>query len=215
MKRILLAAIIVAFAISANAQVQFGIKGGLNVTNRTDDYDDGSSYNYDDRVGFHIGFISDISLGFNMTLQPGILYSQKGCTIPEDESNYEQKYNLNYIDIPFNLMYKLDAGLAKIYFAAGPNFGFGIGGKYKVIGISDQQDYSGYDVSSDINFGSGNGDDFKTFDVGFNLGAGIQFSSIQLGLQYTFGISDLSNDEDYSIRNNGLGISLTYLFGGK
>jgi len=191
MKKVLLAVIVAVFAISANAQVKFGVKAGVNFANMkiTDE-------SFDSRTGFHVGVISDISLLGKLAIQPGVLFSQKGTKTDG------AKMNLNYIDVPVNLMYKFGVGPIKIFVAAGPNFGYGIGGKLKIDGQDDE----------DVKFGSGDDDTYKALDLGLNLGAGVQISSIQVGLQYTFGLSNISNADEGTIKNKVFGISVAYLF---
>jgi hypothetical protein len=66
-------------------------------------------------------------VGTGTYLQPGVLYSQKGAEF-EDSAELQ----LNYIEIPVNLVYKPVLGAGRLLLGFGPYVGFGLGGKLKV-----------------------------------------------------------------------------------
>jgi len=191
MKKLFVASLIVLFAVSANAQFKIGIQGGLNVANMKWDGLTGTK----SLIGFRAGLIGDISLG-PIGVQPGILFSQKGIA----ESGGDGKIALNYIDVPVNLVYKIGLPGAKILLMAGPNFGYALNGKL-----------SGGGSSSTIEFGSGD-NQLKKLDLGLGLGAGVQFLKLQGTVNYTMGLTNLSNVSSQTIKNNVLSISLAFFF---
>ena len=178
--------------ISANAQMKFDVKAGLNLANQKYTYE-GSSVSPDSKIGIHLGAIGEMDFSENFTFQPGLLFSMKGCKASDE------KLALNYIDIPLNFLYKVDAGDMKIFGQAGPYLGYALSGK-----VEDE----------DIEFGSEDGQ-MKRLDYGIGIGAGVQFGNIQASLSYNFGLNNLisGGDSDNSIKNNVLGISVAYLFG--
>lgn len=201
MKKLLLAALVVLGAVSVNAQVQFGVKAGLNFADLKFSNWGSSTPATKSLVSFHAGAIADITIAESLAIQPGLLFSQKGTK----EDGGDGKITLNYIEIPVNVMYKLNAGSVKVLLMAGPSFGYALSGKD-----------SGGGSSSDITFGSDPGT-FKRFDCGFGFGAGVQFSSIQVTANYNLGLANIINNggSDAKLKTTVLGLSLAYLFGGK
>jgi len=153
------------------------------------------------KIGFHAGVIAEFSFGESFALQPGVLFSQKGAV---SKDNSDDQLALNYIDIPITLKYKIAAGNMKIYIGAGPVISYAIGGKWKSAA-----------GDTDVKFGSSDTDDFKPLDLGLGLGAGLEISSFQIGVNYNLGLSNISPQSGTSFKNNVLGISVAYLFGGK
>lgn len=107
----------------------------------------------------------------------------------------------NYIDVPINVGYKFKTSAVNILFMAGPYFAYGVGGSIKAVGLK-----------KDISWGSGSNNDFKPFDMGLNIGAGIEVNSFQFSMQYGFGIVNFSNTSELTNRNNVLSLSVAYLF---
>lgn len=193
--------------ISIQAQIKLGPKVGLNLSTMTLK-SSGISMDPNMLVGFHIGVISEITLKDNLKLQPGILYSTKGSKykISYLQQSFELSIAPSYIDIPVNVMYYFSTGKAEISLFAGPYFAYGIGGKSK----SDGE-------SVDISFGSGDNDDMKPFDLGLNVGAGVNINGLLISAQYGLGLTNLSpsSTDNTEMKNRVIGISFAYLFGGK
>jgi hypothetical protein len=186
MKKLFVASLIVLFAVSANAQFKIGIQGGLNVASMKITDADLKSL-----MGFRAGLIADLSLG-PIGVQPGILFSQKGAKA----SSGDGKITLNYIDVPVYLLYKIGLPGAKVLLMAGPNFGYALNGKTP---------------DGDIEFGSGD-NQLKKLDLGLGLGAGVQFLKLQGTVNYTMGLTNLSNYSGETVKNNVLSISLAFFF---
>jgi hypothetical protein len=55
------------------------------------------------------------------------------------------------------------------------------------------------------------------FDYGVNMGAGVEFSGINLCFQYGLGLANTSphSENSYTSKNKVIGISVGYKFGGK
>lgn len=194
----------VLFVFSAQAQVQFGVKAGLNLANGSAKFG-GESQSSDMKMGLHIGAIVDLSLGESLALQPGLLFSMKGQQ--EDYEGVTVKTNINYLEVPINLMYKFDAGNMKIMAFAGPYLGYALSAKMKA-----------EDEEMELNIGTDeNEDDIKPLDLGLNIGAGVQFGGLQITANYGLGMANLlpGGDSDNYAKNRVIGISVAYLFGGK
>ena len=185
------------------AQIKFGPKVGLNLSTMT--YKSfGIAYDPKTLVGFNFGVISEIPLSGNLVLQPCILYSAKGSKY--SVLSEETTVSPSFLEIPVNVVYKFDLGAAKLFLNAGPFVAYGIGGKIK----------SGGD-SEDIIFGKTEDDDLRPLDFGLNAGAGLEISNIAISVNYGLGLANLApittNDTEMKIKV--IGFSVAYLFGGK
>lgn len=197
-------AIIFMFAVTnMQAQIKFGPKVGLNLSTMTFK-SSGLSFDPKTLVGFNVGVISEISLTDNLFLQPGISYSAKGSkyTIFGEEATISP----GFIEIPVNVAYKFDLGTAKLFLSAGPYVAYGIGGKIKSGG-----------ESNDIVFGTKESDDLRALDFGLNVGAGVEIANILLSANYGFGLANLApvTTDDTEAKIKVIGFSVAYLFGGK
>ena len=117
---VLMAAMLVA--IPAKAGLNFGIKGGYNVTNCSFSSDVLDTSN---KSGFFIGPSLKIGLPvLPIGFEVAALYDQRDAKM--DGTTVSQKS----INIPVNVRYEFGLGdMAGIYLAAGPQFGFNIGDK--------------------------------------------------------------------------------------
>jgi hypothetical protein len=112
------------------AQVGLGIKGGLNIANVSGtDVPPGSKT----LTGFAAGGYLEISLPLLFTIQPEILYSQKGFTYDENVfgTNVKVTAKLNYLEIPVLVKYSFPVPVVKPSLYAGPAMGILLGAKVK------------------------------------------------------------------------------------
>ena len=97
------------------AQVAFGLKGGLNLAKL--DISQGVS-NVDNRTGFHGGAFALIKLT-KIGIQPEVLFSKQGATYKVNTTDVDA--NFDYINVPVLLKLYLAGGLN---LQLGPQFGF-------------------------------------------------------------------------------------------
>ena len=153
---VLMAAMLVA--IPAKAGINFGIKGGYNITNFSFSEDVIAK---DNQQGFFIGpslkiGIPVLPIGFEIAA----LYDQRDAKLEGE------KISQKSINIPINVRYELGLGdMAGIYVAAGPQFGFNIGDKS--FSFDDVADYKLKDSNLSINLGAGLRL-VKHLEIGFN-----------------------------------------------
>ena len=174
MRKILTLAVVVAatlFVVPAQAQIKFGLKGGLNITDMSFSSD---VLNTSNRTGFFIGPTVKFTLpllGFG--LDASVLYDQREAEFDDvygddDEIIRGQVIKQKAINIPINLRYDIGLGsLAAVYLAAGPQLGFNIGDKNQ----SFYDDMIGWKL--------------KTSNFSVNLGAGVMLlRHVQVGFNY-------------------------------
>lgn len=182
-----------AVAIPAQAQLRFGVKGGLNITSVHFDSDLLKS---DNVTGFHIGPMIEATmplLGFGF--DAALLYSQKG--MESSSSGVKTTMKTSYIDVPVNLKWKFGLPIVKAYLAAGPYASFRVGGDKIWNVLSDQLET-------------------KSFGAGLNFGAGVEvFNHLQVGFNYELGLTDNFSAEKLNLssnKNRGWTISAAILF---
>ncbi|MBO7523169.1 MAG: PorT family protein, partial [Bacteroidales bacterium] len=157
----------------------------------------------------------EVPLSKSFFLNSGIFYTEKGCSekfvaptsIPDVVNDVERTKRYGYLEIPLNLALKIDAGSVKPYVQAGTYVSYVIYDK-----ISSETNI--IDEIKDFDF------DTKKMDFGINVGAGIEISSLQLGVNYEWGVVNLAdiNDEyhlqgeDFSAKNGVLSVSAAILF---
>ena len=167
-------------AIPANAGLNFGIKGGYNITNFS------FSENViakDNQQGFFIGpslkiGIPVLPIGFEIAA----LYDQRDAKLEVE------KISQKSINIPINVRYELGLGdMAGIYVAAGPQFGFNIGDKK--FSFSNANDYK-----------------MKDSNLSLNLGAGIRLvSHLEIGFNYNIALGKTGEFNEVDGAKNFLG----------
>lgn len=128
MKKIItlaLLAIELATTVPANAQVKFGLKGGLNVT---DMHLSSEVFDKSNQAGWYIGPTVKFSLPVTgLGIDVAALYDYRSAKVT-DASDEEVKVKQQSINVPINLRYGIGLGsLASINFHAGPQFGFNVG----------------------------------------------------------------------------------------
>jgi len=171
MKKSILLIVFAFAAVSfANAQVGFGIKGGLNFANVDVTGDP------DGRTGFHAGVFAEIGLA-GIAIQPEVLFSAKGA----------DDFDLSYIEIPI-LLKKNFAKVLNIH--VGPQFGFLTNAEANFgAGDEDIQDFL---KSSDISGVVGAGVDLPA-GIGGGLRYVFGFSDINDTLDFGAGAPEIQN----------------------
>ena len=188
---VFMAALLVA--IPAKAGLNFGIKGGYNVTNFSFSSDVLDTSN---KSGFFIGPSLKIGLPvLPIGFEVAALYDQRDAKM--DGTTVSQKS----INIPVNVRYEFGLGdMAGIYLAAGPQFGFNIGDKrFKFNDFQD--DYKLKDSNLSLNLGAGIRL-LKHVEIGFNY-------NMALGKTGEFEVKDWNSGKG---KANAWQISAAYYF---
>lgn len=145
---VILVAVALLFSSEAKAQIDFGLKGGLNVTDisLSNEVLDASN-----RTGFYIGPTVKFTIPIvGLGIDASALYDYRSAKLL-DENGYEEiTVKQQQITIPINLRYGFGLGdLASLFIFAGPQFGFNVGGDL------DDIDWEWKDTNFSINVGLG------------------------------------------------------------
>ena len=201
MKKIKLSFLIVALlavTTAVNAQMSYGVKAGLNLSNM---YGKGI---HDDNAkpGFHVGLTADYDFSYNVGLQTGLEFNTKGYKVKGGGLEYTQ--NSMYLQLPVHLAYKVDVTPGTtVALHAGPYLAYGVGGEVSL----KAGDWEG---SSTKVFGDG-ASQLKRFDFGLGIGVDFVLTQFVVGLGWDMGLTDLSNVGS-ARKNQNAYLSLGYKF---
>ena len=228
MKKSFLLFILVIVAAGLYGQtISYGIDAGLNLTKLSvTSYSppgSGISVPVSDSYlrGFHAGGVVDIRFD-SFSIQPGVLFSTKGSNsaFSFSQSFFGQtvtasskiKTTLDYVELPLNFIYRLDAGDGNIFIGAGPYLGIGLSGKEVANSITNGTPST---TTQNLTFGSGQ-NDIKNPDFGINGLIGYQFN-IGLSISAGYGLGLVSSSgSNGSGKNQGYSFSLAcFLNSGK
>ena len=177
-----------------NVTTEFGIKGGLNMSNLyTDDADDENVL-----FGFNAGVYATLPVSDFVAIQPELLFTTRGSELEYNNALVQgnTKLKLNYIELPLLVRVNITK-----------NFNIHAGGyasymvSAKSTGEGDFEFEDQYDT-----------DDFNKFDAGLAGGIGVDFSPLSVGLRYNYGLTTIVKDGDDSsdLKNSNLSLYLSY-----
>lgn len=185
-------------ATPSQAQLNFGVKGGLNVSNMSFD---SSVLDTENKAGFFIGptvrfKVPLLGFGFDVAA----LYDQREADVKNSDGETET-ITQKSINVPINLRYTIGLGnLAGVYFAAGPQFGINIGD-------SDNSLEKLGDVT------------LKSTNLSVNLGAGVRLlNHLEIGAVYNIACGKTGEFDalgtvlDKGMKSNSWQISAAYYF---
>ena len=201
---IVLAVLLAISTVDSHAQLTTGQVVGFNFTN-IDLNDGGEAVEADGATGIHFGLTLPLAVTDYFSVLPGLQFSSKGSSYSIDTTDIS--IAPIYIEIPVNLT---------IYIGS-ENFGFPIiGGTYFSCGVGGTKIVDNGEAG-DILFGSGESKDLRLFDIGINMGAGINIKGFLISARYEMGLANLSPVASAAteMKNRVLGISLTTSFTGR
>lgn len=193
MKKIILSLLIAFAAIfTAKAQVlpniQFGLKGGLNLVNVSSSAS--STFSSSNQAGYLGGVWARFgALGFNF--QPEMYFAKKSTDITSN--GLEIKANFTSIDVPLLIGAKIGALGIGGRFYTGPVISFAINKNETVAGVS-QAIYAA---------------NYKDQNFAWQFGAGVDVKAISFDLRYEAGITQ-QNYANASTRTNLFSLAVAY-----
>lgn len=192
MKNLKVTLIVVMLAVvsAVSAQVDFGVKGGINMSNVS------GLGNTKAKVGFNIGVSADYDFAPNMGIQSGLFVSTKGFKVKGEILDEKINFNANlvYLQLPVHFAYKIDVTPGtRVFLHGGPYAAYGVGGSTG---------------DSDIKAFGKNG--FKPFDAGLGIGAGVELGRLFFDLGWDFGLVNIARMGD--VKNQNAYLSVGYKF---
>lgn len=137
---------------NASAQIKFGLKGGVNVTDMSLN---SSVFDASNRTGFFVGPTIKVQLPLvGLGIDASALYDQREAKIKVGDATTKETLRSQAINIPINLRYGWGlSSMANIFLFAGPQFGFNVGDKDQK--IDDKSTWSVKNSNFSLNFGAG------------------------------------------------------------
>lgn len=239
MKRLSLYLLGLMCCITVKAQFSVAVVGGPQSTSVTPAFTlhpDTVSRQATNKMGLHLGFIANLSLGSKQSLffRTGVIYSQKGSKVQQrfDTSlvDLSQKKSLlmtstelsvNYIDAPFNLLYKKPLkGKTKFIIGGGLQVSLFYNGKTKFNTVKVSQvdptaevNYDYAETSNnDLPIGKGEAR-YKVAHWGANALTGFEFGKAFLTVNYSRDLTPFYKANGQSFKYQTLGLSLGIFLG--
>lgn len=211
MKRILFCSILFISFFSSGALAQLGIKAGINMANEIKSLSSeaiSAGFSTENLTGYQIGVVYQLNPAKSgIGTEIGFLVSQKGYSFSDSISikdNIKIGYKeINYLEIPINLRYKLKLGFVGIFGYGGLYAGYALDGKIvtETDGTSKELEYQDY---------------LNRIDYGYNLGMGVEFfKKIQFGINWSHGLKNTIKEDPAdteNAKNRVFSVGLTYLF---
>jgi hypothetical protein len=171
MKRLLLIVTAGIFGFVTKSQSQnteFGLKGGLNIS----DLHSNATNDLNSRASVYVGGFAHMHLSKYFAIQPELVYSCQGATLNADGGDIT--WRLNYINIPVLLQYMFCDGFR---LQTGPQLGLLSSAKRKAGG-----------TITDIR------NEYTSGDFSWSFGAGyLTHSGVGIDLRYNVGINNINN----------------------
>jgi hypothetical protein len=193
------------FSVMSYAQMQVGVKAGLNIANiGGSDADQLVGQSLDSKTAFAGGVFFMYQFSDMFAIQPEAYYSMKGATY--SESGADLTISLDYIEVPLLLKFIIPIKGSNIRpsIFAGPSVGFNTTAKSKV-------EYQGQSMENDFK------DDTKSTEFSLAFGGGIGFpvgnGELGVDIRYILGLSTFDDSSDpYDLKNNVINFNLYYGF---
>jgi len=226
-KFLTLSAILIFSTIALQAQIGFGILGGVNFQNINGKDNSGTKLENGLLTGFHAGVNVNIPMAPDFYFQPGLLFSVKGAKndffSPQTKASgdFETTTKLSYIEMPLNLLYRPQLGKGYMLLGFGPYIAYGLGGSEnsEILGLVSYERSVKY-KNRVTNFTELlENAYYRPFDAGANIFFGYELSlgvfiqlNAQLGLLKINPEYAWESDSKASYKNTGYGISIGYRF---
>ncbi len=205
-KLIVLSLVLLVSVFSANAQSGFGVKAGFSFNSMSDIEINSLKHDIvNNKTGFHVGVLYKIDATRVLSIQPELLYVQKGGTLDLSEMARPESYAGNsrydikshHLQLPVNIQVGLDLMLFRPFVMVSP--------------------YLSYMMSKD--FSSENSFSWSKNKLGYGvgLGAGLDIWKFQVSGKYNWDLGKASefkwgNNIFKGAKNRSFELSLAFIF---
>ena len=195
MKKVFFTVLFALICTMGFSQVSFNVKAGLNLSSYIGENSDHSEF----KPGARIGVGMEYQFNDMISLQPSLFFSQKGAKYSSGfdgniiDADADVKINQLYLELPVNVQFRFNIAGGKAKFDGDAS----VGGIH--INGDDKIDTFGDD-----------GLDYNRFDAGWNIGLGVEFGKILVGLDTQLGFCKVMDGD--APHNANIGITLGYKF---
>jgi hypothetical protein len=191
MKKFLLsAAILLTAAITAKAQFNLGIKGGVNYSSISSDNLKNSSV-----AGYQAGVFARI--GGPIYLQPEVYLSSSGGSFTSNDNSYSGKVTFTNLNVPVLVGASFGPKNLNFRIMAGPEY---------ISKLSQNDNLSANFNNAYANFGNA----YKNNMLGYQAGVGVDISALTVDLRYQGDFNNYNNA--YNQRQNLWALSVGFKF---
>jgi hypothetical protein len=199
---------------SSFGQFRLGIQGGISVSSPTIE----GLENVQNYLAPKFGIVAEFDMG-GFLLRPGVNYQNLGYTATDifdlglnSVLNTKQEVRMSTLEVPLDLTYPIKTKSGTILLSAAPTFTFGLSGTTKLTSSSANNGGTPQvtTTNNDIKFGSAT-EELKKVNWGTRFGIGYEFhNGLQLNATYNYGLTNLINETEGSIKTHNIGLTLSY-----
>ena len=175
-----LATTIVGAGTASAQEVGYGARAGISLADLAVDPDTGADSTF--KLGLVAGGFVSWPLGDNLSIEPEVLFTQKGQKV--DALGVSGKVTINYLEVPISAKYAFgQPGGRRFFVLGGPSIGFKLSAEASAT-------FGGEEFDDDID------EAIETVDFGVTAGAGMSFGRFSVDGRYTLGLSNLNVNQD-------------------
>jgi hypothetical protein len=209
----------------------FGLFGGLSVANQKSDSWYYGESNKGSNIGYCAGMLFEFKLSKYVSLQPELLFVQKGGKGKTYTSNLyifattgdyitdvsvKSIMQLNYLEVPLNFIFNIPTGKnGEFFMGAGPSVSYGLSGKLTLNPSKEGVTFYLTDEEKTTDMFGGDEPVLKRFDLGMNVLAGYQYKTLVIRAGYNMGLNNIATNEGEgfaTFTNNCFNLSLGIKF---
>ena len=192
--------LIIALTVSAATHAQLGLRGGVNMANEIRSFNKEEiqrAFQSENLTGYQIGLVLQLNpkkTGLGMEL--GALLSQKGSSFRFDSTGVVNSFvkayqEINYIEVPLNLRYRICLGGLALYGSGGIYGDYALNGK----SVFDSQIITDFETAKNFD------DAMERLDYGYSVGCVIEIlSTIQIGAAWSQGLKKKDASKSFTDR---------------
>lgn len=203
------------FGVTANAQISYGLKAGVNFATLSSPTQESADFQTQNLL-FHVTAFGDIPIANQWSVQPGLSLQGKGDKYRMEVNGGEGDLmiNLMSIEIPVNLVYYVPAGPGDIFIGAGPYAGLIFSARAKATGDAYiTTPGSDLQLKSKTITLSGDEKEMNRFDAGANFLLGYKLDNgLLFNAGYGLGITKLNTSIGHHNSNRVFNIGVGYQF---
>ncbi len=179
MKKLLIVILATVSVSFVNAQTQFGIKGGVNLSTLTGD----NTEIFSSSIGAHAGALVRFTIDKQFSIQPEAMLSFEGAKF--STGGITGKVSVTYARFPVLAQYHAGSGFV---LQSGPQMGLLLGATRKINGYGSERIK----------------DELKSTDFAWAFGVGFMPAKSKAGisLRYNLGLSNINSEDDVTNRTN-------------
>ena len=174
------AAALMLFSVQASAIGRWGVTGGMNFNSATI-----KDVKMEAQAGWNLGLTYNLDLPLGLSLQPSLVYSQKGALIGAEQVNITQ--TVGSVNLPVSVQWGPDLLIARPFIDVTPYVGYSLVNKADANILTLKEELTGKNA----------------FDYGLGVGAGLDIWKFQAIVRYNWNFGVLGSLKDFTGINVG------------